>query len=109
MLRSGGATAAALAFSRTVTAASTGLTEIDLRASPGRAPLIGPPYPDTPVWCYNNIVPGPEIRVRQGDRVRIVAENGLAEDTTIHWHGIRTPNAMDGVPYLTQKPIAPGE
>src|SRR3546814_4463322 len=39
----------------------------------------------------------------------VVAENRLAEETTVHWHGIRLPNAMDGVPHLTQKPIAPGE
>ena len=41
--------------------------------------------------------------------VRIVVENRLPEETTVHWHGVRVPNAMDGVPYLTQKPIAPGE
>jgi FtsP/CotA-like multicopper oxidase with cupredoxin domain len=54
-------------------------------------------------------VPGPQIRVRQGDPVRIVVANKLAEDTTVHWHGIRLPNAMDGVPGLTQPPIHPGD
>jgi len=54
-------------------------------------------------------VPGPELRVRQGDPLRLVVNNKLGEDTTVHWHGIRLPNAMDGVPGLTQKPIRPGE
>jgi FtsP/CotA-like multicopper oxidase with cupredoxin domain len=54
-------------------------------------------------------VPGPEIRARQGERLRVAVENRLAEETTVHWHGVRVPNAMDGVPHLTQKPIAPGE
>jgi FtsP/CotA-like multicopper oxidase with cupredoxin domain len=61
------------------------------------------------VWSYNGAVPGPEIRVRQGERLRITVENQLAEETTVHWHGLRVPNAMDGVPHLTQKPITPGE
>jgi FtsP/CotA-like multicopper oxidase with cupredoxin domain len=47
--------------------------------------------------------------VRQGERLRITIENRLAEETTVHWHGLRVPNAMDGVPHLTQGPIAPGE
>jgi FtsP/CotA-like multicopper oxidase with cupredoxin domain len=46
---------------------------------------------------------------RQGDPVRVVVSNKLGEDTTVHWHGIRLPNAMDGVPGLTQPPIRPGE
>lgn len=82
--------------------------EFKLAARPGRAALVGGSYPETAVWAYNGTVPGPEIRVRQGDRVRISVSNGLAEETTVHWHGVRVPNAMDGVPHLTQKPIAPG-
>ena len=88
---------------------AAGRVEFTLAARPGRAALAGPQYPETPVWSYNGSVPGPTLRVRQGDRLRVVAENGLDEETTIHWHGIRLPNAMDGVPHLTQKPIAPGE
>jgi FtsP/CotA-like multicopper oxidase with cupredoxin domain len=53
-------------------------------------------------------VPGPEIRVQQGERIRIKVENHLPEETTVHWHGVRVPNVMDGVPHLTQAPIAPG-
>jgi FtsP/CotA-like multicopper oxidase with cupredoxin domain len=65
--------------------------------------------PDTAVWAYDGTVPGPEIRVRQGDRLRVVVSNKLGEDTTVHWHGIRLPNAMDGVAGFTQPPIRPGE
>ncbi len=79
-----------------------------LQAASGRASLLPAPYGLTDVWSYNASVPGPEIRVRQGDRIRVQAQNGLNEDTTIHWHGIRTPNAMDGVPFLTQEPIPVG-
>ena len=68
---------------------------------PGAHPWSARPYPETAVWSYNGAVPGPEIRLRQGDRVRITVENKLDEDTTVHWHGLRVPNAMDGVPHLT--------
>ena len=47
--------------------------------------------------------------MRQGQRLRVVVENRLGEETTVHWHGLRVPNPMDGVPHLTQPPIAPGE
>jgi FtsP/CotA-like multicopper oxidase with cupredoxin domain len=60
-------------------------------------------------WSYNGTVPGPMIRVTEGDAVRIVVKNELPEPTTIHWHGIEVPNAMDGVPDMTQEPIQPGE
>jgi FtsP/CotA-like multicopper oxidase with cupredoxin domain len=71
--------------------------------------LTGDGHPDTAAWAYDGTVPGPELRVRQGDPLRLVVNNKLGEDTTVHWHGIRLPNAMDGVPGLTQKPIHPGE
>ena len=80
-----------------------------LRAASGRARLVPEPWGESDVWCYGGTVPGPEIRVRQGDRLRIAVENALDEETTVHWHGLRVPNAMDGVPHLTQAPIAPGE
>ena len=81
--------------------------EFFLNAKPAKFSLAGAQHPDTAVWAYNGTVPGPEIRVRQGDRLRITVENALAEATTVHCHGIRLPNAMDGVPYLTQPPIEP--
>ena len=80
-----------------------------LNAAPGLARLSPVPRAETPAWAYNSQVPGPELRVRQGERLRIDVTNGLDEETTVHWHGLRLPNAMDGVAYLTQAPIAPGE
>ncbi len=59
--------------------------------------------------AYNGRVPGPEIRVKEGERLRAVLKNALAEPTTIHWHGVDVPNHMDGVPDGTQKPVQPGE
>ena len=90
-------------------AAVPAVREFRLRAASGRVRLVPEPHGETPAWCYNGSVPGPEIRVRQGERLRVVVENGLEEETTVHWHGLRVPNAMDGVPHLTQRPIAPGE
>src|SRR6266511_346513 len=58
--------------------------------------------------AYNGQVPGPLIRAREGERLRIVLKNLLDEPTTIHWHGVDVPNRMDGVPGLTQEPVAPG-
>ena len=82
--------------------------EFDLRAAPGHSRLTAAASDQTAVWAYNNIVPGQELRVRQGDRVRVSVTNDLDEPTTVHWHGVRVPNAMDGVSYLTQAPIQPG-
>ena len=96
-------------FRRPMRAGAAEVLDVRLHAAAGRAGLLPEPHRETPVWCYNGSVPGPEIRVRQGDRLRINVENGLAEGTTIHWHGMRVPNAMDGVPHLTQRPIGPGE
>lgn len=79
-----------------------------LRAAPARVPLLGDGKPPVDVWGYNGQVPGPELRIRQGERLRVVLDNQLPQGTTIHWHGVRTPNAMDGVPYLTQAPVGPG-
>jgi len=59
-------------------------------------------------WLYNGQYPGPEIRVREGERLRLTVRNNLLEGTTIHWHGIPLPNAMDGVPDVTQPAIPPG-
>jgi FtsP/CotA-like multicopper oxidase with cupredoxin domain len=77
-----------------------------LRVAPARQHLVGAPNPDTAVWAYDGGVPGPELRLRQGERLRIAVQNDLPVDTTVHWHGLRLPNAMDGVPHVTQPPIA---
>ncbi len=61
------------------------------------------------LWGYNGQSPGPTIEVVEGDRVRIFVTNKLPERTTIHWHGQRLPNGMDGVAGLTQPAIEPGK
>ncbi len=60
-------------------------------------------------YAFNHQVPGPRIRVTEGDRVRINVENNLPEATSVHWHGMILPNEMDGPADITQKPIEPGE
>src|SRR6266545_2196851 len=60
-------------------------------------------------WTYNGTVPGPTIKVNDGDNVEVVIHNELPESTSIHFHGLVTPNAMDGVPDITQTPIKPGQ
>jgi FtsP/CotA-like multicopper oxidase with cupredoxin domain len=60
-------------------------------------------------FAYNGTVPGPELRVRRGDRIRVVVTNRLGQPTTVHFHGMTVPNAADGVPYVTQPPILPGQ
>ena len=60
-------------------------------------------------WTYNGQVPGPQIRVDVGDKVRVIVDNQLPMGTDVHWHGIATPNSMDGVAPLTQELIESGE
>ncbi len=67
-----------------------------------------PPY-QTRVWSYNGKIPGPVIRIQLGDTLKLKLTNQLPQATTVHWHGIRVPNAMDGVPGVTQPAIKPGE
>lgn len=79
-----------------------------LEARAGSAQLAPPEYPETPIWGYAGRVPGPTIRVRQGERVARRFVNRLPRPSTVHWHGIRIDNAMDGVPDLTQEAVPPG-
>jgi FtsP/CotA-like multicopper oxidase with cupredoxin domain len=60
------------------------------------------------MWTYNGVFPGPRIEAHVGDRLRVTLSNALPEPTTIHWHGLRVPSAMDGVEAV-QRPIEPGE
>ena len=62
-----------------------------------------------PAMAYNGQVPGPQIRVREGDRVRLILKNELTQSTAIHFHGLELPNDVDGVPFITQPPVKPGE
>ena len=63
----------------------------------------------TPAWAFGGSAPGTELRVRQGEWLRVRFINKLPVPTTIHWHGIRLPLEMDGVPYVSQLPVLPGE
>jgi FtsP/CotA-like multicopper oxidase with cupredoxin domain len=67
------------------------------------------PFKTIDAWGYNGTCPGPTIQIQQGDRVRIIFENKLPESTSIHWHGLEVPIEQDGIPYISQKPVAPGE
>jgi FtsP/CotA-like multicopper oxidase with cupredoxin domain len=60
-------------------------------------------------WAFNGSVPGPEIRVNQGDKVKIVVTNKLPEDTTVHWHGLDVPFSQDGDGMFSQPGIHPGQ
>lgn len=67
------------------------------------------PYKQVMAYAFNKQVPGPRIRVTQGDRVRFNVTNHLPEPTSVHWHGMILPNSMDGPAHITQKPIEPGQ
>ena len=77
-----------------------------LRAHPGTISLAG--QRPTAIWGYDGAAPGPTLRIKRDEELRVRLVNDLPEPTAIHWHGIRLPNAMDGVPGLTQPPVAPG-
>lgn len=81
--------------------------ELRLVAAPGEAQVGAGRSWRT--WLYEGRFPGPEIRVKEGERLRVILENRLPEPTTIHWHGVPVPNAMDGVPEITQPAVLPGE
>ncbi len=89
------------------------IVEVNLVAEAGRMRYL--PAGDAEVWGYKDgaragavaSVPGPLIEANQGDKVIVRFTNNLGEATTIHWHGIRVPNAADGTP-STQKEVAPG-
>ena len=74
--------------------------EIDWEVTPGQRKTA---------FAYNGMVPGPTLRVTQGDRVRVLFKNDLKESTAIHFHGVLVPNNMDGVPYITQPPVKRGQ
>src|SRR5271166_6757487 len=63
--------------------------QFTLVAAPARVALVGGRHPQTDVWGYDGRVPGPTIRVKQGQPLRVSVDNRLAEDTTVHWHGVR--------------------
>src|ERR1700730_7902293 len=78
-----------------------------LRALPGLVPLRGPEHEMTSIWGYSGVVPGPTLRIKRGEELRVRLFNELPAETAIHWHGVRLPNAFDGTA-LTQQPVRPG-
>ncbi len=84
----------------------SGIRSFDLRAAPTSVQQFDGRM--LAVWAYNAQVPGPTLRVRLGEEIEVRLVNDLPQPTTIHWHGVRVPNAMDGVPGVTQEPIPPG-
>jgi manganese oxidase len=67
------------------------------------------PFKTIDAWGYNGSCPGPTIQIQQNDRIRVILENHLPESTSLHWHGLEIPIEQDGVPWISQKPVAPGE
>jgi FtsP/CotA-like multicopper oxidase with cupredoxin domain len=84
-----------------------GVKVFDLEASVIRWTIL--PGVTVEAYAFNRQVPGPRIRITEGERVRINVTNSLPEPTAVHWHGLILPNAMDGAAEITQRPIAPGE
>jgi FtsP/CotA-like multicopper oxidase with cupredoxin domain len=82
--------------------------DITLEAKARKVKLLGPDGPDAQLWTYGDEL-FPILRLKRGDRLRARLNNSLGEHTSIHWHGVRVPNDMDGVQYVTQKPVEPGE
>ena len=82
-----------------------GVVEVSLTAAPSEIELIA--GVKTQMWTYNGQLPGPVIQARVGDKVIVHLKNELPQPTTIHWHGMRVPNEMDGTP-RTQDPVQPG-
>jgi manganese oxidase len=83
-----------------------GTKEFDLKAEVVKWEVSPGKFVDA--WTYNGVVPAPTIHVQTGDKVRLVLDNELPESTVIHFHGIKVPNAMDGVDPYTQDPVVPG-
>ena len=102
-LQAAGVTAGGIALPASALAAprrelTMGVFKQQVRAS-------GPP---TEVWGFDGSVPGPVLRYARGDKVDLHVINRLPQVSTVHWHGLRVPNRMDGVPYVTQAPIEIG-
>ena len=83
------------------------IVEINLEARLAEVELA--PGKRIEAWTYNGTVPGPLIRVRVGDRLIVHFSNKLPKPTTVHWHGLRVPIEMDGVPGISQPEVKPGE
>ena len=83
------------------------IVEVDFEARVAKVEIA--PGFEVEAWTYNGTIPGPMIRVKVGDRLIVHFTNNLPRPSTIHWHGLRIPIAMDGVPGYSQEPVQPGE
>ncbi|MDH5596489.1 MAG: multicopper oxidase family protein [Candidatus Peregrinibacteria bacterium] len=86
--------------------ASGSVREFDLTAS--ESEILLPSGVSEKLFTYNGQSPGPVLRVKLGETLKINFKNQLPQDTTVHFHGVRVPNAMDGVPGVNQEPVEPG-
>jgi len=105
-----------VAINMSTAQAGAGTPMSQLVASPGTQPVESFVLTAEPTvvrgrqeWTYNGLVPGPELRVKQGERIHVTLVNHLPASTTIHWHGYPLPNAEDGVAGLTQDAVKPGQ
>jgi FtsP/CotA-like multicopper oxidase with cupredoxin domain len=79
-----------------------------VEARKGSQRILPSPAAETDIWGFDGQVPGPVLRAKVGEEVAVRLVNKLDQPTSIHWHGVRIDNAMDGVAGLTQKPVLPG-
>ena len=100
---------AVAALCPSVAADTRSIKQLAIRAEPGRVHIVGPDFPATAIWGYDGQVPGTSIRLVHGQTLQATVHNDLDVPTTVHWHGIRVPNSMDGVAGVTQPAIAPGD
>ncbi|MDA1092633.1 MAG: multicopper oxidase family protein [Acidobacteria bacterium] len=87
--------------------ADPGIVEVALNAHVATVTVA--PGVDVEAWTYNGTIPGPLIRAQVGDRVIVHYTNNLPRPSTVHWHGLRVPIEMDGVPGYSQAPVAVGD
>ncbi|UWQ90390.1 multicopper oxidase family protein [Rhodobacteraceae bacterium M382] len=104
----GVAGAAGLLASAPIRSLAEDLNNPVLQAQVRNVQLAPAGYPQTEIWGYGGQTPGPEIRLLQGQSLHRRLKNTLPQATSVHWHGIRSDNAMDGVPGLTQEAVMPG-
>ncbi|WP_273504801.1 multicopper oxidase family protein [Fulvimarina manganoxydans] len=104
-----GAVISQKAFGRVIDLSKENETALVLTARRASASILPSDLASpTAIWGFDGTAPGPVLRAKAGERLKVVVENGLDQPTSVHWHGIRIDNAMDGVPGLTQEAIEPG-
>lgn len=80
----------------------------ELVAAPAKARLRPAPAAETEIWAFDGGAPGPVLRIRQGETLRLNLQNRTDKPLSLHWHGLRQDHAMDGVGGFSQEPVAPG-